>query len=49
MIHKKIALLKNDKINQKIKKTSTMSLKYNLGSDYGLASEIVSVTTFLYH
>ena len=26
-----------------------MSLKYNLDSDYGFASEIVSVTTFLYH
>ena len=26
-----------------------MKLKYNLDSDYGFASEIVSVTTFLHH
>ena len=29
--------------------TSTMSLKYNLDSDYDFPSEIVSVTTFLHH
>ena len=32
-----------------IEKTSTMSLKCNLASDYGFASEIVSVITFLHH
>ena len=40
---------KTGKLTQKKKTTSTMSLKYNLDSDYGFASENVSVTTFLHH
>ena len=45
----KLVLLKNDKLTQKKKTTCTMSLKFNLDCDYGFASEIVSVTTFLHH